>query len=188
MSPGTAFLATVLVAYLLGVGISAAAIVIVNFPVEADNVLTLPNGGEFVPFGKAPSVEHAMLAPAFAAGVAGSFLHAAQSLATYLGNGVFKASWTAWYFLRPWIGGVLGFAIFFVIRAGLIGGSGVQSVNPYGLIAVALLGGWFSKTTTDKLQEVFESSERVVLRLGAPPTAGTSVKLRIKNPEGVEPL
>lgn len=30
-------------------------------------------------------------------------------------------------------------------------------VNPYGLIALGLLGGWFSKTTTDKLQEVFET-------------------------------
>ena len=50
---------------------------------------------------------------------------------------------------------MLGLAIYFVMRAGLIGSAG--DVNPYGLVSMGLLGGWFSKTTTDKLQEVFET-------------------------------
>jgi len=29
-------------------------------------------------------------------------------------------------------------------------------MNPYGVTAISLLGGWFLKTTTGKLQEVFE--------------------------------
>jgi hypothetical protein len=34
---------------------------------------------------------------------------------------------------------------------------GGPDVNPYGVAALGALGGWFSKTTTDKLQEVFET-------------------------------
>ena len=30
-------------------------------------------------------------------------------------------------------------------------------MNPYGIVALGLLGGWFSKIATDKLQEVFET-------------------------------
>ena len=30
-------------------------------------------------------------------------------------------------------------------------------MNPYGIVAIGILGGWFSKATTDKLQEVFET-------------------------------
>jgi hypothetical protein len=104
--------------------------------------------------------DRVLLFAAMLAGIVGSFLHAAQSLATYVGNDDFKMSWTAWYLLRPWIGGILGFALYFIARAGLVGGltSGdTDSVNPYGVVGIGLLGGWFSKTTTDKLQEVFST-------------------------------
>lgn len=89
------------------------------------------------------------------AGVVGSFLHAAQSLSSYVGNAAFKASWTLWYVLRPWIGGILGLAVYFAFRAGLM--SGADAADPYGVVAIGLLGGWFSKTTTDKLQEVYDT-------------------------------
>jgi hypothetical protein len=92
---------------------------------------------------------------ALLAGAAGSFLHATQSLSSYIGNDTFKPSWATWYLLRPWIGAVLGFAIYFALRTGLV--AGVDTVNPYGVVAIGFLGGWFSKTTTDKLQEVFET-------------------------------
>jgi hypothetical protein len=92
---------------------------------------------------------------AFLAGIAGSFIHAGQSYSSYLGNRTFKASWTAWYLLRPWIGGVLGLSLFFAVRAGFV--TGQDAVNPYAVVALGLLGGWFSKTTSDKLQEVFET-------------------------------
>jgi hypothetical protein len=113
-----------------------------------------------VPVCATQSAEQRLMLLAFLAGIIGSFLHAAQSLATYVGNDDFKLSWTAWYLLRPWIGGILGFAIYFVARAGLIGGAGASDgagVNVYGLVAIGMLGGWFSKTTTDKLQEVFST-------------------------------
>lgn len=101
------------------------------------------------------TVDQALMLLAFLAGVTGSFLHTAQSLASYVGNRAFRASWSLWYALRPWIGGVLGLTLFIVFGAGFV--SGIDLLNPAAVVAVGLLGGWFSKTTTDKLQEVFET-------------------------------
>ncbi len=148
---------TFLVLYLLVVGVGAAALVIANFP---DPIAATPTAGspatqpEFWPFGNTSSVR-VLLALAFFAGMAGSFLHAAQSLSSYLGNRTFRASWAVWYMLRPWIGGILGLIIYVVLRAGLMGGG--PDVNAYSIAALGALGGWFSKTATDKLQEVFET-------------------------------
>lgn len=105
------------------------------------------------------SGDRKLLAQALLAGMVGSFLHSAQSLTSYIGNDTFKMSWTAWYILRPWIGGVLGLALAFTARAGLVGvaATGSDAVNVNGLVTIGLLGGWFSKTTTDKLQEVFST-------------------------------
>ena len=153
------WLAVFLVAYLLVVGVGATVAVILNFHQRmemASSFLRIkPKKPQLIPFGAIASDDQGLVVLALLAGIAGSFLHAGQSLITFIGNGSFKASWTAWYFLRPWIGGVLGFSLYFALRAGLI--SGAQGVNPYGVIALGLLGGWFSKTTTDKLQEVFST-------------------------------
>ena len=92
---------------------------------------------------------------ALCGGIAGSFIHAAQSLVSFLGNKAFKPSWAAWYFLRPWIGGVVGMAVYFTLQAGLMGGG--DSQNAHGVVALGLMGGWFSKIAADKLQEVFET-------------------------------
>ncbi len=140
------WLAIFLVIYLLAFGVGAALGVIGIFPTSTGSQLQFP-----VPL----DPEQGLLSLAFLAGVAGSFLHAAQSLSSYIGNKTFKASWAVWYFLRPWVGGVLGLTIYFVLRAGLVGGAG--AINPYGVVAVGVLGGWFSKVTTDKLKEVFEA-------------------------------
>jgi hypothetical protein len=153
------WLGIALVVYLLAVGLGAAVLVIINFPSETQNGINFPHpDGDkpvILPFGTVGSADQGLLLLALFAGIAGSFLHAAQSLVSYLGNVEFKASWAAWYVLRPWIGGILGLAIYFVFRAGLI--AGASAVNPYGVVALGMLGGWFSKTTSDKLQEVFET-------------------------------
>ncbi|NUO79720.1 hypothetical protein HUU05_06565 [candidate division KSB1 bacterium] len=154
------WLATFLVVYLLVIGVGATVLLIVNFPTQHENAIAFAQSDDgksllFFPFGKLRSVDQGLLLLALLAGMSGSFLHAAQSLSSYIGNTEFKISWGAWYFLRPWIGGILGFVIYFAFRAGLIAGAG--SMNPYGVVAVGLMGGWFSKTTTDKLQEVFET-------------------------------
>ena len=133
--------------------------VVVNFPTETNGVIHFMEDSAgrpaFVPPLTIRSTDQGLVLLAFLSGVTASFLHASQSLATYVGNGEFKTSWVAWYVLRPWIGGILGFAIYFVFRAGLV--AGPSGVNPYGVVSIGLLGGWFSKTTTDKLQEVFDT-------------------------------
>ncbi|MEZ5292030.1 MAG: IPT/TIG domain-containing protein [Vicinamibacterales bacterium] len=151
---GGRFTAAVLVVYLLVVGLGASYSLVLGF-----DVLPPPSGEAAacratVLTCHASSVAGRILAQAFFAGIVGSFLHAAQSLASYIGNGTFKASWAAWYLLRPWIGGILALAMAFAAQAGLIGGA-PGNANVSGLVALGLLGGWFSKTTTDKLQEVF---------------------------------
>jgi len=98
-----------------------------------------------------------LLMQAGLAGIVGSILHAAQSLTSYVGNDTFKMSWTAWYVMRPWIGGILALAMALAAQAGLVGAGGGGTVNVFGITALGLLGGWFSKTTTDKLQEVFST-------------------------------
>jgi hypothetical protein len=46
------------------------------------------------------------------------------------------------------------------LRAGLIPGAtgaNTEAVSPYGVVAFGALAGWFSKRTSDKLAEVFET-------------------------------
>jgi hypothetical protein len=97
-----------------------------------------------------------LLLLAFLAGILGSFMHAGQSFAKYVGNEQLTSSWAYWYILRPPVGGVLGLLFYFVLRAGLLSAS-VEAVSPYGVVAFGALAGWFSKQATDKLAEVFEN-------------------------------
>ena len=159
MSKREIVLGLALAVYLLVIGGGAAFEVIVNFPTEKGDAIVFPHGRAdtpaFLPFGNLSSPDEGLILLATLAGIAGSFLSAAQSLASYLGNKSFKESWAVWYVFRPFIGGLLGFAIYITFRAGLIAGAGTMS--PSGVVMLGLLGGWFSKTTSDKLQEVFET-------------------------------
>jgi len=97
-----------------------------------------------------------LLLLAILAGTLGSFMHAAQSFAMYVGNQQLTSSWACWYMFRPPIGAVLGLLFYFVLRAGLLTAS-VEAVSPYGVVAFGALAGWFSKQATDKLAEIFEN-------------------------------
>ena len=78
------------------------------------------------------------------AAAVGSYIHAATSFATYVGNKSFVASWTWWYLLRPFIGMALALVFYFVIRGGLLSvQSKATEFNPYGIAAVAGLVGIF---------------------------------------------
>src|SRR6185295_6479708 len=99
---------TLLIAYLLVLGVGAAVALVGNFP-PAAGTPAAPCRIWLVPICATETPEQRLMLLAFLAGMVGSFLHAAQSLATYIGNNDFKMSWTAWYVLRPWVGGVLGF-------------------------------------------------------------------------------
>jgi hypothetical protein len=106
------------------------------------------------------SADQGLLLLALFAGVLGSFMHAAQSIGSYVGNRQLQSSWVLWYALRPMTGGILGLLFYFIIRAGLIPSSTsatTEAVSPYGVVAFGALAGWFSKRATDKLAEVFET-------------------------------
>lgn len=127
-----------------------------------------------------------LLVLALLGGAVGSYMHVAQSFASYVGNRQACASWVWWYLLRTPIGACLGVLMYIVVRAGLLAGGDAPS--PYGVLAFSALAGWFSKQATDKLAEVFdtlfksEKKEQLKdqLRAGAKPTIQMAVEL----PEG----
>lgn len=91
-------------------------------------------------------------------GALGSYIHAATSFVSYVGNRRLVFSWAWWYILRPFIGMALALIFYFVIRGGLLATSADPSeINPFGIAAVAGLVGMFSKQATDKLRELFDN-------------------------------
>lgn len=91
-------------------------------------------------------------------GALGSFIHAATSFATYVGNESLKESWMWWYVLRPFMGMALALIFYFVLRGGMLsGGAKAEDISLFGIAAVAGLVGMFSKQATDKLEDVFDN-------------------------------
>lgn len=91
-------------------------------------------------------------------GALGSYVHAATSFVTFVGNRALVASWTWWYLLRPFIGMAIALVFYFVVRGGLLSvGATAGDVSPFGITAIAALVGMFSKQATDKLREVFDN-------------------------------
>jgi hypothetical protein len=91
-------------------------------------------------------------------GALGSYVHAATSFATFVGNRKFTITWMWWYLLRLFIGVVLALLFYLAVRGGVLSAQAQSgAVNPYGIAALAALVGLFSKQATDKLREVFES-------------------------------
>jgi len=102
------------------------------------------------------SFDERLLLLVIIAGMLGSFVHGATSLADYIGNDCFNRKWTWFYLLRPVIGMALALVFYFVIRGGFLTTNvGATDINPYGVAALAGLVGMFSKQATDKLSEVF---------------------------------
>ncbi|NJL28327.1 MAG: hypothetical protein HC897_10775 [Thermoanaerobaculia bacterium] len=92
------------------------------------------------------------------AGALGSYVHAATSFTSYVGNQRLHKSWLWWYILRPFIGSALALIFYFVVRAGFVqNGSGPENLNLFGIAGLAGLTGMFSKQATDKLREVFDN-------------------------------
>jgi hypothetical protein len=111
------------------------------------------------------------------AGALGSYVHAATSFASYVGNGSFKFSWFWWYLLRIPIGVGLALLFYFALRAGLVNATGTGfEVGPFGVAALGGLAGLFSKQAVDKLQEVFDTVFRVQRGYGDSARADKLVK------------
>lgn len=113
------------------------------------------------PFGLgdwAMTADTAMLLAVVVCSALGSFVHAATSFATYVGNRRLYASWLWWYLLRAGIGVALALLVYLLLRGGLFAGSsGAGATNPYGFSGIAGLCGLFSKQATDKLREICDT-------------------------------
>jgi len=97
----------------------------------------------------------------------GSFVHAATSFATYVGNRALALSWVWWYLLRLFIGTALAVIFYLAVRGGFLATQAdAADIDPYGVAALAGLVGLFSKQATDKLEEVFTTMFRVQERKG----------------------
>jgi hypothetical protein len=105
-----------------------------------------------------PNPDLLYIAAVLVLGAIGAALQALTSYGTYRGNQTFESSWGWWYLIRLPLGSAVALALYLVLRAGLLStGTSTGSISPYGIGAVALLAGLFSKQTIDKLKEAFES-------------------------------
>jgi hypothetical protein len=104
------------------------------------------------------TAETALLMLVMATAAVGSYVHAATSFVSYVGNQRLHRSWVAWYLFRSLIGASLAVVFYVVVRAGFLSGNtGAEEVNIFGIAALAGLTGMFSKQATDKLREVFDT-------------------------------
>ncbi len=93
-------------------------------------------------------------------GALGSYMHAATSFVTFVGNNSLRDTWMWWYLLRPFIGMSVALIFYFSLRGGFLilsSGTDIESVNPFGMAAIAGLAGMFSKQGIDKLREMFDN-------------------------------
>lgn len=87
----------------------------------------------------------------------GACMSGLQSLVNFIGEKKLEESWIPFYFAKPPLGAGLAFIFYLVIRGGFLSGSGADganSVNPYGVSAVAALVGLFSDKAFLKLREI----------------------------------
>jgi hypothetical protein len=138
-------------------------------------------------FGISVTSGTALIVLVIVASALGSYVHAATSFADYAGNRRLVISWLWWYILRVLIGIALALVFYFAVRGGLLAADATnQTVNPFGIAALAGLVGMFSKQATDKLDEIFTTAFRT-----APGHGDDQRKDSIDNPEptvaGAEP-
>ena len=78
------------------------------------------------------------------------------SLSAYIGQKTFVASWTSWYYLRPFIGALIALLFYLVIRGGFYQGT-VDTNDLYVIVALAGLAGMFSRKVTTKLSDITDA-------------------------------
>ena len=129
-----------------------------NYTTGEDGKMLTENSYIFFGWIIAAGSETGLLLLVIIAAALGSYIHAATSFVSYVGNKSLVMSWAWWYILRPFIGMALALVFYFVIRGGLLSaGTGAGEISVFGITAVAGLVGMFSKQATDKLGEVFNT-------------------------------
>lgn len=139
------------------------------------------------------SIEVHLATIAALAGGLGALVQSIASFITYAGERQLYSSWVWWYLMRPVTGSGLALIFYLAFRGGLLVISTSQdvlkpeSINLFGVGAIAGLVGMFSKEASDKLKEVaealFKKQERAdsIERAKAPPPTGGPA------PEGAQP-
>lgn len=145
---------------LLAEAITAAIALIYFFPYPTTAAVPSTLGWLF---GQPPSqnLDRALMILALLSGALGSTLHTIPSFAAFVGDRKLDPSWGWWYVLRAPVGAILGFIVYVAIRGGILtidANDTSADINPYGVIAIAALSGWFSKKASDKLAEVFDTA------------------------------
>ena len=93
-------------------------------------------------------------------GAAGAQIHALQSFADFVGNGSFTDRWAFWYMKRPLIGALVALVAYSALDGGFVGAESMLVRAPgnlWGLAALCLCSGLFSRLVTDKLYEVMST-------------------------------
>lgn len=155
--PTSPWFVRMLGAFLLFEAVSSAIALIYLFPPMPAYVA--PTGFGWLIGADAQSLDRNLLLLALFSGALGSTLHTMQSFAAFAGDRKLETSWFWWYVLRAPVGAILGFLIYVATRGGVLSlnvNDASTAINPYGVIAIASLAGWFSKKATDKLAEVFD--------------------------------
>ncbi|HEX7291112.1 MAG TPA: hypothetical protein VF250_08310 [Conexibacter sp.] len=88
-------------------------------------------------------------------GALGACAASSFRFAMFAGSDALSRRWMWSYVLRPVQGAMLATIVYFVLRAGLLGGDGTQPLSAYGLAAVAGLVGLFTRQGFQKLRRVF---------------------------------
>ncbi len=124
-----------------------------------------------------PRNEHLYLELALLAGILGGAARSLSSLVMYRASRRLFRSWTLWYFGQPVMGGMFAVIGLALLKAGLIGNSGVEALSPAGVVALSALIGLFIDEFTNKLSELFKT----LFATKVPPATGG--KIGVKEPE-----
>jgi hypothetical protein len=92
-------------------------------------------------------------------GMFGSSVYALKSLGDYRGDNKLVSSWQMFYVIQPFEGSGIALLMYLVVRGGFLSSTnaGSDSVNIFGVCAIAGLSGAFSDTAFMKLNEVFDT-------------------------------
>jgi hypothetical protein len=93
-------------------------------------------------------------------GALGSFAGAATAFGEHLGSGDYDPRWVWWYLLRIPTGIAIGVLVYVAFRGGFLSSSGSsKDANPYGVAAIAGLGGLFSRQAVARLEKAFGGAD-----------------------------
>jgi hypothetical protein len=88
-------------------------------------------------------------------GALGGLVHTIRSVSWYTGNRNLRWSWLLFNLMLPIVGALGGVVFYVVLRAGLFTTTGqLESANPYGFTAVAIMAGLFSEQAMEKLRQI----------------------------------